>query len=44
MAVIHHGKEFELGKRPSEHDIPNVKAGVRPGQPARRAPYNRYMN
>jgi alpha,alpha-trehalose phosphorylase len=38
MAVVHHGKEFELGKRPSEHDIPNVKAGPRPEQPAHRAP------
>lgn len=28
VAVVHHGKGFELGKRPSEHDIPNVKAGA----------------
>jgi alpha,alpha-trehalose phosphorylase len=44
VAVVHHGKEFELGKRPSEHDIPNVKAGARPAQPAHRAPYSRSMN
>jgi len=44
VAVVHHGKEFELGKRPSEHDIPNVEAGARPAQPARRAPYSRSMN
>jgi alpha,alpha-trehalose phosphorylase len=44
MAVVHHGKEFELGKRPSEHDIPNVKAGPRPEQPAHRAPYSQPVN
>ena len=43
MAVIHHGKEFELGERPGEHDIPDVKPGPRPAQPARRAPYSRSM-
>jgi alpha,alpha-trehalose phosphorylase len=43
VAVVHHGKGFELGKRPSEHDIPNVKTGPRPAQPARRAPYSRSM-
>jgi alpha,alpha-trehalose phosphorylase len=43
MAVVHHGKEFELGERPGEHDIPDVKPGRRPAQPARRAPYSRSM-
>jgi alpha,alpha-trehalose phosphorylase len=43
VAVVHHGKEFELGKRPSEHDIPDVKPGPRPAQPARRPPYSRSM-
>ena len=43
MAVVHHGKEFELGERPGEHDIPDVKPGPRPAQPARRAPYSRSM-
>jgi alpha,alpha-trehalose phosphorylase len=38
MAVVHHGNEFKLGERASEHDIPQVKAGPRPAQPARRAP------
>ena len=38
IAVVHHGKEFQLGKRPNEHDIPKVKVGPRPAQPARRAP------
>ena len=27
IAVVHHGKEFQLGKRPNEHDIPKVKVG-----------------
>jgi alpha,alpha-trehalose phosphorylase len=44
MAVVHHGKEFELGKKPSEHDIPNVKADLQPEQPAHRAPYSPPMN
>jgi alpha,alpha-trehalose phosphorylase len=44
MAVVHHGEEFELGKRPSEHDIPNVKAGPRPEQPAHRTPYSQPMS
>ena len=43
VAVVHHGKGFELGKRPSEHDIPNVKTGPRPAQPARRASYGQSM-
>jgi alpha,alpha-trehalose phosphorylase len=38
IAVVHHGKEFQLGKRPNEHDIPKVEVGPRPAQPARRAP------
>jgi alpha,alpha-trehalose phosphorylase len=44
MDVVHHGKEFELGKRPDEHDIPKMKADPRPAQPARRAPHSRPMN
>jgi alpha,alpha-trehalose phosphorylase len=41
IAVFHHGMEFKLGKRPSEHEIPPVKAGPRPEQPPGRAPYDR---
>ena len=41
MTGVHHGKEFLLHKRASEHDIPKVKAGPRPAQPAHRAPYSR---
>jgi alpha,alpha-trehalose phosphorylase len=41
MPVIHHGKEFQLGKRATEHDIPSVTAGPRPEQPPGRAPYSR---
>ena len=41
LPLIHHGKEFKLGKRPSEHDIPPVKAGPRPEQPPGRTPYSR---
>jgi alpha,alpha-trehalose phosphorylase len=41
LALIHHGKEFKLGKRPSEHEIPAVKAGPRPEQPPGRTPYSR---
>jgi alpha,alpha-trehalose phosphorylase len=44
IAVVHHGKEFQLGKRPNEHDIPKVKVGPRPAQPARRAPDSRSMS
>jgi len=44
LALIHHGKEFKLGKRPAEHDIPPVKAGPRPEQPPGRAPYSRATN
>ena len=44
LAVVHHGKEFKLGKRVSQHDIPKVEAGPRPAQPARRAPYGRPTN
>jgi alpha,alpha-trehalose phosphorylase len=39
VAVVHHSKEFKLGKKASVHKIPEVKAGPRPAQPARRAPY-----
>ncbi len=41
LPVVHHGKEFELGKRATQHDIPPVKAGPRPEQPPGRAPYSR---
>jgi len=41
LALIHHGKEFKLGKRPALHDIPSVKAGPRPEQPPGRTPYSR---
>jgi alpha,alpha-trehalose phosphorylase len=41
MPVTHHGKEFQLGKRATEHDIPSVTAGPRPEQPPGRAPYSR---
>ena len=44
ITVVHHGKEFQLGKRPNEHDIPKVKVGPRPAQPARRAPDSRSMS
>jgi alpha,alpha-trehalose phosphorylase len=41
LPLIHHGKEFKLGKRPAEHDIPAVKAGPAPEQPPGRTPYGR---
>jgi alpha,alpha-trehalose phosphorylase len=41
LALIHHGKEFKLGKRPAAHDIPPVKAGAPPEQPPGRSPYGR---
>jgi alpha,alpha-trehalose phosphorylase len=41
LTLIHHGKEFKLGKRAAEHDIPPVKAGPPPEQPPGRAPYGR---
>jgi alpha,alpha-trehalose phosphorylase len=44
LPVVHHGKEFQLGKRASEHDIPPVKGGPRPEQPPGRAPYIRGAN
>ncbi|HEX2743101.1 MAG TPA: glycosyl hydrolase family 65 protein [Streptosporangiaceae bacterium] len=44
LAIIHHGKEFELTKKAAEHDIPPVKAGPRPEQPPGRAPYSRATN
>jgi len=44
LPVVHHGKEFQLGKRASEHDIPPVKGGPRPEQPPGRAPYSRGAN
>jgi len=42
--VVHHGKEFELGKKAVEHQIPEVTAGPRPEQPPGRAPYSRAGN
>ncbi len=44
LAMIHHGKEFELGQKAAVHDIPSVKAGPRPEQPPGRAPYSRAAN
>ena len=42
--VVHHGKEFELGKKTVERSIPAVTAGPRPEQPPGRAPYSRAGN
>jgi alpha,alpha-trehalose phosphorylase len=44
LPLIHHGKQFKLGAKFSEHEIPSIKAGPRPEQPAGRAPYNRAGN
>ena len=41
LPVVHHGKEFELGKKAAQHDIPTVQAGPRPEQPPGRAPFRR---
>ena len=41
LPVVHHGKEFELGKKAAQHDIPAVQAGPRPEQPPGRAPFRR---
>jgi alpha,alpha-trehalose phosphorylase len=41
LPVVHHGKEFQLGKKAVEHKIPPVTAGPRPEQPPGRAPYSR---
>ena len=41
LPVMHHGKEFELGKKAVERSIPAVTAGPRPEQPPGRAPYSR---
>src|SRR5438093_7506283 len=41
LSVVHHGKEFELGKKTVERSIPAVTAGPRPEQPPGRAPYSR---
>jgi hypothetical protein len=38
---VHHGKEFKLGKKAAEREIPPVTAGPRLQQPPGRAPYNR---
>ena len=44
LPVVHHGKEFELGKKTTEREIPQVTAGPRPEQPPGRAPYSRGGN
>ena len=44
LPVMHHGKEFELGKKAVERSIPAVTAGPRPEQPPGRAPYSRAAN
>ncbi len=41
LPVVHHGKEFELGKRAAQHDVPPIQAGPRPEQPPGRAPFGR---
>ena len=41
LAIEHHGKEFQLGKKAVEHKVPPVTAGPRPEQPPGRAPYSR---
>jgi alpha,alpha-trehalose phosphorylase len=41
LPIVHHGKEFQLGKKAVEHKIPSVTAGPRPEQPPGRAPYSR---
>jgi len=41
LPVTHHGKEFQLGQKAVERDIPPVTAGPRPEQPPGRAPYSR---
>ena len=41
MPVIHHGKEFTLGRRPVVREIPDLVAGPRPAQPPGRAPFVR---
>jgi alpha,alpha-trehalose phosphorylase len=38
---VHHGKEFQLGTKATEREIPQVTAGPRPEQPPGRAPYSR---
>ena len=39
LAMAHYGREFRLGKKAVERDIPPVTAGPRPEQPPGRAPY-----
>jgi alpha,alpha-trehalose phosphorylase len=41
IQATHHGKQFEIGPKAMEHDIPRVHAGPRPEQPPGRAPYDR---
>jgi alpha,alpha-trehalose phosphorylase len=41
LEIMHHGKEFKLGKKSVELDIPPVTAAPRPEQPPGRMPYSR---
>jgi alpha,alpha-trehalose phosphorylase len=41
LEITHHGKEFKLGKKAVEQDIPSVTPGPRPEQPPGRTPYSR---
>jgi alpha,alpha-trehalose phosphorylase len=41
LSVVHHGKEFKLGRNGAQHDIPPVQPGPRPEQPPGRAPFGR---
>jgi len=41
LPLIHHGKQFTLGKKPITLDIPKLPTGPRPEQPPGRAPYSR---
>ena len=38
---LHHGKEFQLGKKAVDQEIPSVTPGPDPEQPPGRAPYSR---
>jgi hypothetical protein len=42
--VMHHGKEFQLGKKVVTREILPVTAGPRPEQPPGREPYSRAGN
>ena len=41
LEITHHGKEFKLGKKPVEQDIPPVTTGPPPEEPPRTAPHRR---